>query len=990
MASPIIFRVQDGVDPSIAQNVTAISTAARSADASVQSLTQALQAINNSGVAGLATQLSNASASTTRLSNTTAKMGAAALTASQNVDKLTTSYTSLNTIITTSIATLSSYSAALVKANAGAVSFNQGVNSLNRGAGGATGNFIASSAALNVMEKGLTGNTRAAGRFLTSVLGLGPILQAAFPLFGLLAFVGALGVIYDGIQKLIAAFKNLSVEEANAAVNAIYAGDKILKIKPESTFSLSNVARVIDNNPNTPSNIEIQNVQAKLKEINATKQIADANEVANEKGLQGLALQNAKVTAIENEIQFTIQAKQQVDDLAASYAKLRTQTTVDQTAFRDPTSPTGFNIQTQTNLKITDPTQQKALDVALTDAVGSSKELNTQIAILNANLKGQNNENGLAVIKDNLKQARAQLKGFNADLDQLKTHQNIFDGGDKTTESLNQQLNLLNSEVATALPQNLDALNAKITTVTGELANHKNAVEALNDKYKDQINEVGLYSDALKSQSEFDKAILTLQKSKITLTDQEKNSLRDLITQAVAAQHVQAALKQVYTEFKEPLVDYQAKQQAINELEQKGVITHNQALIALNEAKKSYQDSINPLTEYVHGLQDQIDLFGKFGIAATVASEVQKVQNDLRAKGRTLTDGEKTSLTNYLTAVEQEKEIQTSINALYNSNQGAQDKLTLSIIALTQARNKGIISEKQFSVAISQTAVAMANLNIQMGKFTKGDVLTSITGDFLKDFKGVSVGITTAFGTAFDQIANGAATALGNIFNSTESVGDALRDVARNVLSELLGALIKIGIQAVVNQVTAAASNAASVTQAVITGQAIAAAYANAAALASLATAGANAVGANIGIASVTAETKALEFNSGGIVPGYGNRDNVPALLTPGEGVLTQAATRFFGASTIQSWNKGQFGVTPSGAGSGGSGRPSLMLNLIHDTNAISFVQVNENTVRAIAKQEANNAVAQHAPGVVAAQISKPSSEIRKSLQLHTNVRGAH
>jgi hypothetical protein len=47
-----------------------------------------------------------------------------------------------------------------------------------------------------------------------------------------------------------------------------------------------------------------------------------------------------------------------------------------------------------------------------------------------------------------------------------------------------------------------------------------------------------------------------------------------------------------------------------------------------------------------------------------------------------------------------------------------------------------------------------------------------------------------------------------------------------------------------------------------------------------------------------------LGFNAGGFVPGSGNRDTVPAMLTPGEFVIRKSAAQAFGAENLQAINK--------------------------------------------------------------------------------------
>ena len=48
-------------------------------------------------------------------------------------------------------------------------------------------------------------------------------------------------------------------------------------------------------------------------------------------------------------------------------------------------------------------------------------------------------------------------------------------------------------------------------------------------------------------------------------------------------------------------------------------------------------------------------------------------------------------------------------------------------------------------------------------------------------------------------------------------------------------------------------------------------------------------------------------FNSGGMVPGFGSGDTIPAMLTPGEFVVTKPAVDAFGASSLKKINEGTY-----------------------------------------------------------------------------------
>ena len=60
--------------------------------------------------------------------------------------------------------------------------------------------------------------------------------------------------------------------------------------------------------------------------------------------------------------------------------------------------------------------------------------------------------------------------------------------------------------------------------------------------------------------------------------------------------------------------------------------------------------------------------------------------------------------------------------------------------------------------------------------------------------------------------------------------------------------------------------------------------------------------------------SKAKGFNKGGQVPGKGNTDTVPAMLTPGEFVMSKGAVQKYGVNTMESMN----------AAAGGTNRPTM------------------------------------------------------------------
>jgi hypothetical protein len=75
-----------------------------------------------------------------------------------------------------------------------------------------------------------------------------------------------------------------------------------------------------------------------------------------------------------------------------------------------------------------------------------------------------------------------------------------------------------------------------------------------------------------------------------------------------------------------------------------------------------------------------------------------------------------------------------------------------------------------------------------------------------------------------------------------------------------------------------------------------------------------------------------IHAQHGGIVPGGGFADSVPALLTPGEGILTRAATAALGASTIAALNTAPQAVLRGGGLGGLNAGGTIELHLKVDT----------------------------------------------------------
>lgn len=231
--------------------------------------------------------------------------------------------------------------------------------------------------------------------------------------------------------------------------------------------------------------------------------------------------------------------------------------------------------------------------------------------------------------------------------------------------------------------------------------------------------------------------------------------------------------------------------------------------------------------------------------------------------------------------------------------QGPQEALAERIAVTTALFEAGKISTEQFSLAMRDAALAQAEFRISSGEgsFADGflvelERMTEGVNSFSSAAGSTLAGFVGDFGSQFSQV-------IGDAIFDTDSLGESLKRVARNAISNLISSLIQLGLQFVANQVLSAALGTASVALASGQAAALASAWAPAASFASLASFGANAIPASAALISTTALAETLAavggaFKDGGFVSGPGGPrdDMIPAALSNGEFVVNAAATR--------------------------------------------------------------------------------------------------
>lgn len=346
------------------------------------------------------------------------------------------------------------------------------------------------------------------------------------------------------------------------------------------------------------------------------------------------------------------------------------------------------------------------------------------------------------------------------------------------------------------------------------------------------------------------------------------------------------------------------------------------------------------------------------------------------------------------------------------ANQGLLD-LQANMVALQQLMVDDPINNGHYADQLTRLQIEAAGLRLELGQGNMFDVVVNGMGQFVKNFQGILPSLSQAWGNFFTSFLDGFSKSVGRAIVYSENLGDALRDVARSALAELIGALVKMAIQWVVMKVLGDTLQAGGVATSVAAGTAVALAWAPAAAFVSLATMGGNAAPAMGGIALTYGLTQGLAmvkgFADGGYFSGRGGpkEDANLAWLSNGEFIVNAQATAANRQllELINSGGQGQafaWGGYVSGGGEGSQARtvfapgvtannngPNLTVVIEdHSTGGMSYEtqQVGPNEVRVIAREEAQRALQEQGPRMVAGEVQNPNSDTSKSLARHTSL----
>lgn len=414
----------------------------------------------------------------------------------------------------------------------------------------------------------------------------------------------------------------------------------------------------------------------------------------------------------------------------------------------------------------------------------------------------------------------------------------------------------------------------------------------------------------------------------------EKQALSALVDQKLEAERVGSAMQSMYEEAMNPLREYAAGQKAVDRLLNDGILTSGRAASITERLSDSYAEATDALYAMNKALKDQQLIQGKFGVDAEITTNVQDAKDNAKSKGLELTPDQIASVESMTRKIYDMRSAQEAANSVWQETHGAQEELSYTMQAVAQGYEKGSLAASEYTRQMSglwaqQGAMIEKMYGLQDPTEPMRRGLYQLVADMPAIGQGMADALQSTLGNAIDNIASTMTDMIMNFDAYAESVSDALgkpastldvlryalSDIIKQIGTELIGAVIKLGIQWAIQaalgnamQTSMAATTIATQTA---TATAVNAAWTPAAVSASIATLGSAAVTGLASYATAQLSGRAMSvlpaFKDGGeiIGAGTGRSDSILARVSTGEHVVkADAAAR--NRPLLNAMNSGQ------------------------------------------------------------------------------------
>lgn len=285
---------------------------------------------------------------------------------------------------------------------------------------------------------------------------------------------------------------------------------------------------------------------------------------------------------------------------------------------------------------------------------------------------------------------------------------------------------------------------------------------------------------------------------------------------------------------------------------------------------------------------------------------------------------------------------------------------------------------------------AAAQARLQLGSGDWSDATLAQLNKLRGGFTTVIASMSDAVGDFLTGLRDGLADAIGQAVVHAKSLKEAFGDVAKQITSQLISAIIKMGIQWVSQQALMTASSVTSQTTiaaaAVPAASTITSAYAPAAAVSNAATFGGSADAGAIALAAIFALVAGYAFGKGGFKEGgytgsYGINDIAGVVHGREFVVNAQATADPQNRMILEAMNSGRKIITSQPTQQSGPFGP-LKVSVVNKGTPQDYTidRVSRNEARLIAE----DAVQRKASDAVARDIVNPNSSVSKSIRNNT------
>lgn len=416
------------------------------------------------------------------------------------------------------------------------------------------------------------------------------------------------------------------------------------------------------------------------------------------------------------------------------------------------------------------------------------------------------------------------------------------------------------------------------------------------------------------------------------------------------------------------LLEMKRAEELLNQAQSKGLINLDQKNKYLEALKLHYEDIKEPIGKFTRAIEEENKLLNFSVRDREIQKRLDKFQLQQKEKGLDIGQKELAQLKDKLKTQQQLQELDQAKQSLISGSSGEQRR-QLSI----QQQALGAASKDLSPQDIVKIQTDLAKARVDLGDATWADGVTAALSKITDGFKNVGASISDIAGTSLKSLSDGFADSMGRAIVYGDNLQESLKGIGKSILSDVISAVIKMGIQWALTKSSMLAvdeaTTAAATTTSVAAAGATATAWAPAAATTTLGSFGTNVPLALAGIAAVYALTKG--FKTGGYT-GEGGVNDVAGVVHGREFVMNAAATAAY-RPTLEAMNSGR-----SGPGSG------INIQVHNYGTQVEVQQLSKNDIVIIAKQVVDS----HAPKVIASQITNPNSVVSKSLNvLDTNRR---